>query len=215
MDLHLIAGTILLSKEESYKPILFQYSNTIYLFEKAVRAVPNMFYGASPEIFEKASLLMRNQTSGERALWKRLKDGKLLGLKFRRQHPIACFVADFYCHKIRLVVEVDGSHHEKPKQQIFDTIKSEELIARGITVMRFSEQQAIHFPDQVISEMKTTARILLESNNNLDTSQSRLTFWSYDNDNSFFALNSHTTPGRGGEKVHPGNADMNEERRVS
>ncbi|SDG49332.1 cyclase/type I restriction enzyme M protein [Pedobacter terrae] len=57
-----------------------------------------MFYGASNIIFENAKRLRNNVTEAENLLWQVISN-KQLGLKFRRQHPISCFIADFYCHE--------------------------------------------------------------------------------------------------------------------
>jgi len=72
-----------------------------------------MFNEALPLIFGKAKELRKNMTEAEKILWGYLKGG-LNGLKFRRQHPIGVYIADFYCHAIRLVVELDGKIHHKP-----------------------------------------------------------------------------------------------------
>ncbi|GAB4246991.1 MAG: hypothetical protein Tsb0034_26070 [Ekhidna sp.] len=71
----------------------------------------NMFYGATPSIFEKAKMLRQNMTRQELILWKELSANKLLGLRFKAQHPIGNFIADFYCHKLKLVIEIDGDSH--------------------------------------------------------------------------------------------------------
>jgi very-short-patch-repair endonuclease len=66
---------------------------------------------------ENARRLRRNATIPERMLWNRLRGGRLAGLKFRRQQPIAPFIVDFYCHEVGLAVEVDGrSHDERGKE---------------------------------------------------------------------------------------------------
>jgi very-short-patch-repair endonuclease len=70
------------------------------------------FYGATPEIFLRAAELRRNMTNAEKLLWQELRSKKILNLTFRRQHPVNMFIADFYCHKARLVIEIDGSIHE-------------------------------------------------------------------------------------------------------
>jgi very-short-patch-repair endonuclease len=57
-----------------------------------------MYYGAKPETFASAKILRNNMTSYEKILWERLKHRQVFGLKFRRQHPINFFIADFYCH---------------------------------------------------------------------------------------------------------------------
>ena len=58
----------------------------------------------------KARELRRRQTPAEQALWARLRGRQLLGLKVRRQHPIDCYIVDFFCARAKLVVEVDGGN---------------------------------------------------------------------------------------------------------
>src|SRR5881396_2374866 len=70
-----------------------------------------MHYGAHPLVFRKAEELSNNMTHAEELLWNYLKSNEW-DLKFRRQHPIALYVADFYCHKLKLVIEIDGNIHE-------------------------------------------------------------------------------------------------------
>ena len=72
----------------------------------------SMFYNAKPHIFEKAKVLRKNMTDAEIKLWKQLKGKKLLGLRFRPQHPIDIFIADFYCHQAKLVAEIGGRIHK-------------------------------------------------------------------------------------------------------
>jgi very-short-patch-repair endonuclease len=69
---------------------------------------------------EIARKLRREQTASEAILWEALRNRKLEGRKFRRQHPIGKFVVDFYCNAEGLIVEVDGSIHELPEQQELD-----------------------------------------------------------------------------------------------
>jgi cyclase len=71
----------------------------------------NMFYGASKLIFQKAEELRKNMTHAELLMWGILK-GNQLGVKFRRQHPVSFYIVDFYCHELKLVIEVDGSIHD-------------------------------------------------------------------------------------------------------
>ena len=66
-----------------------------------------MFEGASHLIFANAKLLRKNMTAAETVLWMYLKAG-INDCKFRRQHPIGIYIADFYCHKAKLGIEVDG-----------------------------------------------------------------------------------------------------------
>ena len=77
-----------------------------------------MYFGATPAVFKKAKELRKYDTDEEKILWTKLNRNQILGLQFRRQHPIDRFIADFYCAKIKLVVEVDGSIHELPENLI-------------------------------------------------------------------------------------------------
>lgn len=74
-----------------------------------------MFNQAHPLIFENAKVLRKNMTEGEKVLWGYLKGG-LNGLKFRRQHPIGIYIADFYCHSVKLIIELDGKIHNTRRQ---------------------------------------------------------------------------------------------------
>lgn len=67
--------------------------------------------GTSQAIQEQARQLRREMTPAERVLWDRLRNRRFLGLKFRRQHPLGRFIADFYCAEHRLVIELDGDVH--------------------------------------------------------------------------------------------------------
>jgi len=58
-----------------------------------------------------ARSMRSNQTKAEAALWNRLRNWRLMGLKFKRQMPIDCYIVDFICAEHRLIVEVDGSRH--------------------------------------------------------------------------------------------------------
>jgi very-short-patch-repair endonuclease len=67
-------------------------------------------------------------------LWKRLRSRRLADLKFRRQHPIGPFVADFYCHEAGLVVEVDSAAHDGRLDR--DKSRDQWMLARGIETLR-------------------------------------------------------------------------------
>lgn len=71
----------------------------------------NMFYGAGSLIFKRAVELRNRMTHAEQILWDELRINEWK-LKFRRQHPISLYIVDFYCHRLKLVIEVDGSIHD-------------------------------------------------------------------------------------------------------
>ncbi|MDR2691767.1 MAG: endonuclease domain-containing protein [Dysgonamonadaceae bacterium] len=104
----------------------------------------NMFYGAQPILFEFAKYNRIHPTEAEEYLWKYLSKGMFEGLRFRRQHPIKYFIADFYCHKARLIIEVDGGYHNEPEQYQYDRSRDEELIDLGLTILHFTNEQILY-----------------------------------------------------------------------
>ncbi len=85
----------------------------------------------------RARRLRRDATDAERHLWQRLRQGQVLGVSFRRQHPVGPYVLDFYCSAARLAIELDGSQHGCSEQVLSDKVRSEFLCERGIRVVRF------------------------------------------------------------------------------
>ncbi len=92
-----------------------------------------MFLGADRFIFQNAQTLRNTQTEAEAILWAYLKS-KQLGVKFRRQHPLGIYIADFYCHSHKLVIELDGSIHNHPDVAANDILRQTNLEADGIKV---------------------------------------------------------------------------------
>jgi cyclase len=116
---------------------------------------PSMFYGASNLIFENAKALRNRVTTSESLLWEHLKS-KQLGIKFRRQHPIANYIADFYCHEIKLIIELDGSIHQLPEVLANDIERQKNLESFGITVIRFTNKELQHNLNAVLNKIKET-----------------------------------------------------------
>jgi very-short-patch-repair endonuclease len=96
----------------------------------------DMFFGAKPKLFIYAKELRKNPTEAENRLWIELKKYRKRGLTFRRQHPIDIFIADFYCHTLKLVIEVDGEIHDNEINVEYDIGRSAELEKFNITVLR-------------------------------------------------------------------------------
>ena len=101
----------------------------------------NMFYGASPEIHRRTRELRKRMTPAEKKLWQALRRKQLLGKKFRRQHPLYIYIADFYCHDCKLIIELDGGIHKMPDQYYKDLDRTMELEKMGITVIRFTNEE--------------------------------------------------------------------------
>jgi len=114
----------------------------------------SMFYNAKPHIFEKAKMLRKNMTDAELKLWEKLKGKKMLRLRFRPQHPIDIFIADFYCHPLKLVIELDGGIHQSKSQKEYDFGREGELEKWGIKVIRFKNEEIENQMNRVIAEIK-------------------------------------------------------------
>jgi very-short-patch-repair endonuclease len=78
---------------------------------KINQPVINFYFGASPELIEKAKVLRKSMTDAETILWDHLRRKEMEGFRFRRQHPVNRFILDFYCHPLRLAIEADGGIH--------------------------------------------------------------------------------------------------------
>ncbi|MUP38554.1 endonuclease domain-containing protein [Labilibaculum euxinus] len=109
-----------------------------------------MFYNAKPHIFEKAKYLRENMTLAELKLWELTKEKKIRGLRFRAQHPIDIFIADFYCHSLKLVIEIDGGIHQSSEQKEYDIGREAEINHWGIKVIRFTNDEILKEIDKVI-----------------------------------------------------------------
>jgi very-short-patch-repair endonuclease len=111
-----------------------------------------MYYGAKPETFEAAKILRKNMTLHERLLWDRLKMKKIRGARIRCQHPIDFFIADFYCHTARLVIEVDGKYHNQ--QRDYDDGRCAELERYFIKVIRFTNSEVENQIEEVDAKIE-------------------------------------------------------------
>jgi very-short-patch-repair endonuclease len=104
--------------------------------------IEGMFAGATAEARKFAMQLRAYTTDSEDKLWEYLKT-KPLGLKFRRQHPFNLYVLDFYCHKLRLVIEIDGGYHFTRLQQEKDRNRTLEISKYKVDVIRFTAIEVI------------------------------------------------------------------------
>lgn len=86
-------------------------------------------------------------------MWYRLRAARLDGLKFRRQHPIPPYVADFYCAACKLVIELDGSQHDDQ----MDRERTRFFKARGLEVLRFWDNEVLQQMEAVIEAILRAA----------------------------------------------------------
>ncbi len=99
----------------------------------------------------RAKELRRNLTQAEANLWARLRNRQLGGLKFRRQHPVGPFIADFYCAEHRLVVEIDGDIHDLRIEQ--DQERTWQFEKYGYNVIRFPNGQVEQDLESVLASI--------------------------------------------------------------
>ena len=94
----------------------------------------------------------KTPTDAETLLWQCLRD-RQLGLKFRRQHAIGDYIADFICLEISLIIEVDGEYHNSEEQQEKDTIRTKYLNEQGFYVLRFTNNEVINQTEWVLKSI--------------------------------------------------------------
>ena len=121
-----------------------------------------MFYKADSLIFSNARELRSQLTPAEEIFWLRLKE-QFPKYKFRRQHPISIYIADFYCHKIKLVIEIDGSIHDSEEAKLNDKKRQQDLEDLNLTVIRFTNDQVKNEIESVIEMISSTIKKLTTS----------------------------------------------------
>lgn len=113
-----------------------------------------MYFGAKPNLFRLADRMRKNPTEAEKILWKCIKIYRSKGYIFRRQHPIDFYIADFYCHKLKLIIEVDGEIHENSQTIERDDSRTGELERFGIKVIRFTNEEVLNNQEFVLTLIK-------------------------------------------------------------
>ena len=107
------------------------------------------------EIFQIAERLRRDMSVTEKMIWERVSN-KQLGVRIRRQHPIWKFIADFYCHEVKLVIEIDGGIHLLPENKEYDISRDIILKEFQIEILRFTSDEVIKETSLVIERIKST-----------------------------------------------------------
>ncbi|MDX2265222.1 MAG: endonuclease domain-containing protein [Hyphomicrobiales bacterium] len=104
-----------------------------------------------------ARRLRRNQTEAETKLWMHVRNRRLRGLKFRRQVPVAGYVADFLCEDLKLIVELDGGHHGERSEA--DAERTKVLKRAGYQVLRFWNNDVMTNIEGVLQRIVEMAEI--------------------------------------------------------
>lgn len=97
--------------------------------------------------------LRKNSTETEQKLWFELRDNKL-GVKFKRQHSIGGYIADFYCQKYKLVIELDGEIHNTKEVKEYDHVRDKFFRELGYTVLRFRNSEVENDTEKVLEKIK-------------------------------------------------------------
>jgi very-short-patch-repair endonuclease len=111
-----------------------------------------------------ARILRKNSTDAERLLWSKLRDHRLIGVSFRRQVPIGNYIADFVCHAVKLVIELDGGQHFSDGQEAADARRSGIIEAKGFRVLRFGNHDimtnCVGVLETIVATIKASAPTL-------------------------------------------------------
>ena len=106
----------------------------------------------------RARALRAASTDAESLLWSKLRDRQMLGLKFRRQHPVGPYFADFACLEIGLIVELDGGQHADPDATAHDQYRTAVLTGEGFEVLRFWNHEVLSQTEAVLTRIHQVAQ---------------------------------------------------------
>jgi very-short-patch-repair endonuclease len=112
----------------------------------------------NPKLNTLARELRKNSTYSEKILWNSIRR-KQLGCEFHRQVPINEFIVDFYCHEMRLAIEIDGISHEYQEAKINDVDRQKKIENYGVSFLRFDDELVKQNPDKVVSEIENWIRL--------------------------------------------------------
>ncbi|HEY8600190.1 MAG TPA: DUF559 domain-containing protein [Thermomicrobiales bacterium] len=110
----------------------------------------------TPEKRARAKQLRRQMTLAERELWRQLRANRLNGYQFRRQQVIDGFIVDFYCHTLKLIIEVDGPIHDSQAQH--DRGREYLLTGRDLRILRFNNDELLQDLPSVLAHILATTQ---------------------------------------------------------
>ncbi len=113
--------------------------------------------------------LRSNQTAAEQKIWDRIRNKQLEGYRFVRQYSIGRYIADFYCSKAMLAVEVDGKVHDSEERKGYDKIRDEVIRMYGIRVIRFTNDEILFDIDNTLKRILEYLKDNLQSNTDSST----------------------------------------------
>jgi very-short-patch-repair endonuclease len=101
-----------------------------------------------------ARRLRKESTDAEKLLWKYLRRKSLFGLKFRRQEQIGDYIVDFVCYEIKLIIELDGGHHNQDETKMNDKRRQKWLESQSFNVIRFWNNEVMKNIEGVLQIIK-------------------------------------------------------------
>jgi len=107
----------------------------------------------NPRLKAKAQELRKNSTVSEILLWNKIKSRKMLRYQFMRQKPIDNYILDFYCSKLKLVIEIDGESHDNKQKE--DIIRQRKLEKLGLNIIRFNDREVKTDIDGVLRTLES------------------------------------------------------------
>lgn len=106
----------------------------------------------NPELKKVARMLRNRSTRSEILLWDQLKGKQMLGYDFHRQKPVGRYIIDFFCPRLMLTIELDGSSHEDRERE--DRRRQEDLEQQGIQFLRFPDNEVKQNLEGVVEEIR-------------------------------------------------------------
>jgi len=106
-----------------------------------------------PQLLEFAKSMRHTATDAENLMWQLLRAKRFMNLKFRRQHVIAPYIVDFYCHELGLVIELDGSQHGTEDAIQYDTERTKFLEALDLSVVRYWNHDVLNRTEMVLDDL--------------------------------------------------------------
>ncbi len=100
--------------------------------------------------------LRKRQTDAERALWSKLRNKQIEGVKFRRQQPIGSYIVDFVSLERKLIIEIDGGQHNQRKVREKDEEREKWLKEKGYQILRFWNNDVLTNIEGVLEKIKET-----------------------------------------------------------
>ncbi len=102
-----------------------------------------------------AKTLRKNQTEVEKLLWSKIRNRQIEGMKFRRQVPLNGYIVDFICYEKKIIIELDGGHHNNVYRKEYDKLRTKILKSKGFKVLRFWNSEILSNMDGTLNFIRS------------------------------------------------------------